>query len=305
MGAMIALSQLSIAQAAGTVVTTPTVSGNTVLLGAGPTTPIVTYAAPPPTACIINAGPDGISNTAPLPSTLPSNHTVVYYSQHALQPMVALPGAVASTTGEATATAAPEAAPAENTGEGISTSGESVGKVFDDYGPSYFAGTSTGGNAAPNANRASLAEIAAQHKAARAGLNARTLSNQDVDQMLGSKPGVTMAKNMPPLGPGPMPTGAAPSAAPANPPQSGTESAQAPQSGTGKQPTTPPPAQATQAPPAGSTTATTTPQINPNQQSNDAQGKSKLPSTASFLPLLGLLGLVSGGIGLLVRRFRR
>jgi hypothetical protein len=88
-----------------------------------------------------------------------------------------------------------------------------------------------------------------------------------------------------------------PQSAPATAPtaQSTTPAGQPAQSGTTG---TPPPAAAT----AG---ATTTPQINPNQQSNDAQGKSKLPSTATLLPLLGLMGLMSGGIGLLVRKFRK
>jgi cobalamin biosynthesis Mg chelatase CobN len=48
----------------------------------------------------------------------------------------------------------------------------------------------------------------------------------------------------------------------------------------------------------------TTPQINQSQQSNDAQGARRLPATATFLPLLGLLGLVSGGIGFWFRKFR-
>jgi hypothetical protein len=49
----------------------------------------------------------------------------------------------------------------------------------------------------------------------------------------------------------------------------------------------------------------TTPQINRNQQTNDAQGSRRLPATATFLPLLGLLGLASGGIGLCFRKFRK
>jgi hypothetical protein len=306
--AMIALSQLSLAQVIvnGTV-TYPPVNGSTVMLGNGPTTPIMTYAAPGPTAGISNAGRAGISNSAPLPSTLAvSSDTVVYYTQPGIQPMITLPGAIEGVPPVAVMpTAATEAAPAENTtGENPAAGG--TGKPIADLGPSSFGGTMTGGvitsangnPPAPGTNGMSVAEVAAKYRTANAGLNARTLTNQDVDQMLSSKAGVTVAKNMPPLGPSAMPSGLT---------QGGAPQSTAPTAG--QQPVTPPPAEATQAQPSGAagTTAgaTTTPQINPSQQSNDAQGKSKLPSTATFLPLLGLLGLISGGIGLLVRKFRR
>jgi hypothetical protein len=306
--AMIALSQLSLAQVIvnGTV-TYPTVSGNTVLLGNGPTTPIMTYAAPGPTAGISDAGRAGISNSAPLPSTLAvGNDTVVYYTQPGVQPTIVLPGAIEGVPPVAVMpAAATEAAPPENTAGASSAAGGAVEKAFADFGPSSFGGTMSGGiitsangtAPAPGANDMSLAQIAAQYKAAKAGLNARTLTNQDVDQMLGSKAGVTVAKNMPPLGPSAMPSGLT---------QGGAPQSTAPAAG--QQPVTPPAAETTQAQPAAPAAtagAGTTPQVNPRQQSNDAQGKSKLPSTATLLPLLGLLGLVSGGIGLLVRKFRR
>ena len=311
--AMMALSQLSIAQQIinGTVTTSP-VSGNTALLGNGPTTPVMTYAAPGPTAGISNAGRAGISNSAPLPSTLTSNDTVVYYSQPGVQPMVVLPATVEGTGSVATA---PEAAGAETAPAGTAVEGsastESVGKISDDFGPSSFGGTSlTAAGTAPNANGASLAQIAAQYKTARAGLNARTLTNQDVDQMLSSKPGVTVAKNMPPLGSSAMPSGLTQGGVPQqSQPQNAPSSPETvPKGAGGQEAASPPPVAAPQAQPPGSTAtagAATNPQINPNQQSNDAQGKSKLPSTATFLPLLGLLGLISGGIGLLARKLRR
>ena len=311
-GAMIALSQFSLAQQImnGTV-TYPPVSGNTVLLGNGPTTPVMTYAAPPPTAGISDAGRAGISNTNPLPSTLAvSNDTVVYYTQPGIQPTIMLPGAVEGVPPVAVMPAAVEAAPAQSAGEG-GAAGAASGPVSDDFGPSSFGGATSGasGAAATFNNNVSLGQVAAQYKAANTSFNGRTLSNQDVAQMLNSKAGVTVAKNMPPLGPSAMPSGLTQAgAASANQPQS-APAPQTAQSGSAtQQPATPPPPDATQAQPAGNTAtagAETTPQINPNQQSNDAQGKSKLPSTATFLPLLGLLGLASGGIGLLVRKFRR
>ncbi len=311
MGAMIALS--SNAQNAQPVQSTvngvPVESGNTVLLGNGPTTPVMTFAAPGPTAGISNAGRAGISNVNPLPSTLPSNDTVVYYSQPGVQPMIALPGAVEGTGPVAIMPAAQEEAPAGNAAAESAPQPESGGRAFNDLGPSYFVET------VPSANSESLGQVAAQYKA-KASLNARTLTNQDVQQILSNKAGVTVAKNMPPLGPSAMPSGltqggasqSQPQNAPATAPtaQGSTPAGQPVESGTTG---TPPPAAATQGQqPAGTAAtagATTTPQINPNQQSNDAQGKTKLPSTATFLPLLGLLGLVSGGIGMLFRKFRR
>jgi hypothetical protein len=135
--------------------------------------------------------------------------------------------------------------------------------------------------------------------------------------MVGNKSGVTMAKNMPPLGPGPTPqngvsqsatsqTVTAQSSSPVTAAQGMSQSAQG---AAGQQrPGAPPPADSSQAQPAGSTATagtSTTPQINPNQQSNDTQGGNRLPTTSTFLPLLGLLGLTSGGIGLWFRKFRK
>lgn len=310
--AMIALSQPSSAQTTPGTVASPALSGNTVLLGNGPTTPSTTFAAPAPTAGISNAGRAGISNSAPFSNNMvpASNDTVVYYSQPGIQPVVTSPIANESMTSGATAVSAP----VENEAEENAASSESGGT---DLGPSYYA------EALPNPSRVSLGQVAAQYKASKAATNARTLTNQDVEQMLSNKTGVTTAKNMPPLGPAAtMPGEAAqsstsPNAAVPSQPQSETAQASssaaqgrspAQSSATGQQTGTPPPEGATQGQPAGSEATannSTTPKINSNQQSNDAQGKSKLPATATFLPLLGLLGLVSGGIGLLMKKFRK
>lgn len=309
---VIGLGQFSVAQVVtGTTNGVPIISGNTVLLGNGPTTPVLTYAAPAPTAGISNAGRAGISNSAPLPTTLPSNDTVVYYSQPGVQPMVVLPGAVQGSGPAATmpANQSAETAPEENAAP-ESSAPETAGKAYFDVGPS------SGGEIASGGKSVSLGEVAAQYKTAKAGMNARTLTNQDVEQLLSSKASVTVAKNMPPLGPSAMPSGLTQGGAPtANQPQSTPPSETTMQgttpgatSTTGQQTGTPPPASSAQTQPGGANAAagaSTTPKINSNQQSNDAQGKSKLPATATFLPLLGLLGVVSGGIGLLVRRLRR
>jgi len=111
---------------------------------------------------------------------------------------------------------------------------------------------------------------------------------------------------MPPLGSGALEQGAqAQSTASQSTTQSAQSSQQPPQNAAGTQGGTPPPAVNGQPTGAGvSAENSTTPQINQKQQSNDAQGSRRLPATATFLPLLGLLGLVSGGIGLWFRKFK-
>jgi hypothetical protein len=157
-----------------------------------------------------------------------------------------------------------------------------------------------------------VAEVSSRYKAEKGTRNARVLSNEDVQAMLDHKSGVTMAKNMPPLGSGALEqsaraqdagvqTGAVPATQPAQRNAPPNQQGQIASGQTG----TPPPAPAGKsADTSASTENSTTPQINPNQQSNDAQGSRRLPATATFLPLLGLLGLVSGGIGFWFRKFR-
>jgi hypothetical protein len=262
-------------------------------------TPGGTFASPAPTAGISDAGRAGISANTPMNTGVQStleNSTIVY------------------TNG----------APVNPSNVNVSAAGNTSGRAINDMGPSFYSDTVGG-----SANTASLSEVAARLKASRGTMNVRTLTNDDVQKMVGDKTGVTMAKNMPPLGPGatPQSTTAQPSSAQAGAqPQSTPQTAQSStaqtasqssasqtaQSGTsaaanGQQAGTPPPA-ANQGQAAGSeatSSNSTTPQINQNQQSNDAQGKSKLPATSTFLPLFGLLGIVSGGLGLWFRKFRK
>jgi cobalamin biosynthesis Mg chelatase CobN len=161
----------------------------------------------------------------------------------------------------------------------------------------------------------SLAEVSSRYKAEKGTRNAKVLSNEDVQAMLNNKSGVTMAKNMPPLGSGALEQGAqaqstgsqpAAQSAQANQQNAATKSStNQPAQAASSQAGTPAPAANSQSPDNGvSAENSTTPQINQKQQSNDAQGSRRLPATATFLPLLGLLGLVSGGIGLWFRKFR-
>jgi len=249
-------------------------------------TPGASFAAPAPTAGISDAGRAGISantNVNPgVPSTL-ENSTVVYTNGAPVNP------------------------PAVN----ISAAAAGGGRLVNDMGPSFYSDTISGGGAS-----ASLGEVAAQFKAAKGAVNARTLTNDDVQKMVSDKTGVTMAKNMPPLGPGATPQQSttaqtqAPSeqasASSMQTAQSSASTQQTPNATNGQQAGTPPPAASQeQAGSEANAGNSTTPQINQNQQSNDAQGKSKLPATATWLPLLGLLGALSGGLGWAIRKFRK
>jgi len=242
-------------------------------------TPSASFPSPAPAAGISNAGRAGISIETN--STAPAE-------------------AVAGTSGTA---------PVTTTAGGESNSAlpaESGNTAANDLMPSTSA-SSVSEAAAPGA--ASLAEISSRYKAEKGTRNARVLGNDDVEKMLANKGGVTMAKNMPPLGPGAMEQGGQPQTAGAQ--SAGTQTAATsggPQSASAnQQAATPPPAASAGQSTAPDTSAenSTTPRVNQNQQSNDAQGSRRLPATAGFLPLLGLLGLASGGIGFWFRKFRR
>lgn len=265
---------------------------NTPLIGAAPATPSATFAAPAPTAGISNAGRAGISNSAPLPTTLPSlSPTVVYVTQPPVETVTTgVPAANAENTANNPAAGATSAAPSEV----APGNNESGGRTVNDMGPSYYA------DALPSADNGSLGELSAHYKALKGTTNARMLTNDDVQQMVANKNGVTVAKNMPPLGPGALvQSGQAQDAGSQPATQNAQSTPQQGQNAANSQGGTPPPASS-----GVSAENSTTPQINQNQQSNDAQGSRRLPATATILPLLGLLGLVSGGIGFWFRKFR-
>jgi hypothetical protein len=214
----------------------------------------------------------------------------------------------------ATLVSTPSASLSESTNQAATT----------DLGSSTFvsglsdepAASVRGPSDASGASAISLAEVSSRYKAEKSTRNAKVLSNEDVQAMLNNKSGVTMAKNMPPLGSGVLEQSAQ---AQSTGSQSATQSAQSTQqnaatkssaneqgqNAASSQAGTPPPSANGQSADNGvSAENSTTPQINQKQQSNDAQGSRRLPATATFLPLLGLLGLVSGAIGLWFRKFR-
>ncbi|HXA85410.1 MAG TPA: hypothetical protein VNZ47_10060 [Candidatus Dormibacteraeota bacterium] len=230
-------------------------------------TPIATFPNPTPTAGISDAGRAGIS--------IENNGAGTSYSYSGM---------------ETTTAPASPATPVQ------------------DFGPSAFV---VGPSDASAPSTIGVAEVAIRYKSEKGTRNARVLDNEDVHSMLNNKNGVTLAKNMPPLGRGAAEQGGqtqtaeAQAGAPPTASQPGHQNAQAGASASQ-------PGQSGAAPSgqnqigAASTQAenSTTPQINQNQQSNDAQGSRRLPATATFLPLLGLLGLISGGIGFWFRKFR-
>lgn len=291
----------------GTVTMPAPGTPGTIVVGQVPATPTATLAAPSPTAGISDAGRAGISDLAPMPPNVPvPSSTIVYVTQPPVQTITTAPPGVVPTS-------VPGAVVETNVaGESVgspSAANESGGRTVNDLGPSYYA------DAVPSGNNTSLGEISVRFKALKSTVNARTLTNDDVRQVVDSKSGVTMAKNMPPLGPGALEQSGQAQNSTSQTAQTNSQSTLASSStnqqaktGTAGQGGTPPPASATQ----GNTGSAnnnaenaTTPQINQNQQSNDSQGSRRLPATATLLPLLGLLGVVSGGIGFWFRRIRK
>ena len=77
--------------------------------------------------------------------------------------------------------------------------------MANDTGTSTFVGAASD-ESAPST--ISLAEVSSRYKAEKGTRNAKVLSNEDVQTMLNNKSGVTMARNMPPLGSGALEQGA-------------------------------------------------------------------------------------------------
>jgi len=250
-------------------------------------TPSASFPTPAPAAGISDAGRAGISSAGQAGITNETN------SMSPVEAVAAPSGTTPVTT-----------AVGNESNSALPT--ESGNTAANDLMPSTSA-SSVSEAAAPGG--ASLAEISSRYKAEKGTRNARVLGNDDVEKMLANKGGVTMAKNMPPLGPGALEQGGQPQTAGAQ--SAGTQTAATsggPQSASAnQQAATPPPAASAGQSAAPDTSAenSTTPRVNQNQQSNDAQGSRRLPATAGFLPLLGLLGLASGGIGFWFRKFRR
>jgi len=170
------------------------------------------------------------------------------------------------------APAYPPAYSAEATAAAVPAA-ETSGRLINDMAPSYAGGAPV--SAAPPT---SLGEVAAQYKTNRAPASARTYTNADAER-LGNRitvAGASVSVNAAPTAPlTPVET------AKVQPPEQPAPPAETPS-------TAPP---VTQQPPP--------------EQPGERQSSSQLPATSTFLPLLGLAGLLSGGIGLLVRRLSK
>lgn len=152
-----------------------------------------------------------------------------------------------------------------------------TGRQINDLGPSYYE--STTGPAGPEL---SVAEVAAQYKAAGPH-NVRTFTNADAQRLSRNwtVSGVIIATNI------------APPATPTSP-------AENPASGIEKPEAAPPPAAAPPAPQPQASTEPATP-----SPASESGGMNALPATSSWLPLLGLVGLLTGSVGLWLTRLRR
>jgi hypothetical protein len=230
-------------------------------------TPNASLPSPVPAAGISDAGRAGISAN---PAPANSGETV---------PMTTF--TTTTVTESAPSSVSTGAVPEANTGASTNDLGVSVSV----------------NNNGPVVAPISVAEAATRFKTDKTALNARVLSNEDVRLIVNRDSNDrSMALNMPPPNP-------ASAQSTAQPQEAQSSAPPAPQ---GQEPA--PSAATSQQQPADTQTSSdnaTTPQINQNQQSNDAQGTTRLPATATILPLLGLLGLVSAGFGLLFRRFQK
>jgi hypothetical protein len=242
-------------------------------------TPSASFPSPAPAAGISNAGQAGISNAGQAGISVETN---------SMAPVEAV--------------AAPSGATVAGSESNSALTTESGNTAVNDLMPSTSM-SGAGVSEAAEPGSPSLAEISSRYKAEKGARNARVLGNDDVEKMLANKGGVTMAKNMPPLGPGALEQGGQPQTAGA---QTAATSGGRQSASANQQAATPSvSSQGQSTAPDTSAENSTTPRVNQNQQSNDAQGSRRLPATAGFLPLLGLLGLASGGIGFWFRKFRK
>ncbi len=267
-------------------------------------TPNATFASPQPTAGISQMGRAGISTDTPLQTGLQSTvtpSTIVYTNIEPVNP------------------------PAANMNP------QASGRMINDAGPSYFAG----GGSLPASMMAvmSLGEVAAKFKSQKPTQNVRTYTNADVERINSSMNlrGTNINANFTPSSA----QTAAPQSASATPPtqapatqpavsipQSGPPSPFEPRLSASARPSPAIRAEGAQSSAAQSSASAqseagntaqpgsenaTTPQVNQPQSGRNGGQESgrSLPATSTLLPLLGILGLASGGIGFFFRKFRR
>jgi hypothetical protein len=283
----------------GNVAVTPgtyVVNGYVTTIGNGQiVTPTAAFDTPAPTVGVSNAGRTGISNNAPL-------------SNGALS--VTPPSSIAFTSAAPVVTTGTAAA---ETSTGLAAEPVNQASATGDFGPSYFAGAES---AASTTGPMSVAELATQYKSRQGSSNAHTYTNADIEQLVNKKSGVVLANNSSQAW---VTSGSASSQAqPAQPQPSITANSNAPAALQRPESTLPgsdaqtaqntaPAPQPTSQVSEENQNSATTPRINqPQSQPGSREGETKsLPATATLLPLLGLIGILTGGFGLFYRRPRR
>jgi hypothetical protein len=297
-------------------------AGSTVVVvgnGGGPllSTPSATFATPQATTGISLSDRAGISNVTPTMQTTPaSSESVPVYSNPNQAATNVLPA-----TGESTAVAAATA---------------SSGRLINDLGPSYFSGTGplvggsgpSGTSVAVHAlSAASLGEIAAKYKSERPH-NIRTYTNADAQRLSDSmKMGGASITPVNAQNTAPAPAQTQSQVATTQPSAPGTSAAAQPQLTASGRPSpsirgemAQSNAGAQQSSSASQTTSSstqnssaqvgqsgaTTPQVaQPGNRAQDNDQGTRLPASSTLLPLFGLMGLISGGIGIWLRKLRR
>ncbi|HLY99850.1 MAG TPA: hypothetical protein VKT33_12390, partial [Candidatus Angelobacter sp.] len=164
--------------------------------------------------------------------------------------------------------------------------------AIGDFGPSYFAGNES---AASTNGSVSLAEMATQYKS-QAARSSHTYTNADIEQIAGKNSGIVLTNNTRTIS---LPSGEASGNA-----QTAQNTRPNPQSAAPQTPgqsATQPGAAVSQENP----NSATTPRINQPQPGTREGETRTLPATATLLPLLGLIGVLTGGLGLLFRRSSR
>jgi hypothetical protein len=262
----------------------------------------VTFASPAPTTGISEAGIAGISDHTPLPQGVQSTlgaSTVVYSS------------------------ASPTVFYANQSATGVVGGPESASETpVSDLAPSVYAGTNTSAPASTANASLSLGEVATQNKSRNGAQRAHSYTNADVQKLISRRGtgNIMEAANRVPSGvmaPEQNPQAAASGTVPPQNTNSSTASNAAQstsQSASGSSAQGTPTAQAP-APAGGNSgnqstasaqqNAGTTPQIRQTQPGEAQENGQQLPATSTILPLLGLIGLASGGLGLWFRRSRK
>jgi hypothetical protein len=250
----------------------------------------VTFASPAPTAGISEAGIAGISDHTPIQQGVQSTlgpSTVVYTSAPPTVFTTSQPSANSAIASEITTESA-----------------------SNDLGASFYSGANAVSPASGMNASLSLGEVAVQNKTRNGAQYARSYTNTDVQKLL-SRNGsgnVMEAANRAPSGV-PEPTqniqvATSSSQNVAQPAQnsSNTPAAEPGNSGVGQGAAA---NQTQQNAESSAGNAGTTPQIR-QTQSADTQGNAQqLPATSTILPLLGLIGLASSGVGLWYRKSRK